>query len=184
MRLLAILALSSAAVFPATRPVVMANAAVRVEAGLTAGKLVERLWAKRESGWTEIAVGEGKTQGSLSITGLGGQPLTGQVQNLAADGGGINIEFSGDGWTVQRTLRFVDDGRWIRVTNTFNSSGAITLHSFKDVYRTTTTPTWAYSPSVGGFNPDGMYKAPLILVQSGKIALGVVPDERRWIAEA
>jgi hypothetical protein len=154
----------------------MANAAARVEAGITAGKLVERLWAKRESGWTEIAVGDGRTQGSLSITGPGGQPLAGQAQNLAADGGGINIEFSGDGWTVQRTLRFVDDGRWIRVTNTFKSSGAITLHSFKDVYRATATPTWAYSPSVGGFNPDGMYKAPLILVQSGKIALGVVPD--------
>jgi hypothetical protein len=34
---------------------------------------------------------------------------------------------------------------------------------------------WSFSPSVGGFNPDAQYKAPLLLVQTDSVALGIVP---------
>ena len=50
------------------------------------------------------------------------------------------------------------------------------LQSFVDRLVFSQPSEWSYSPSVGGFNPDAQYKAPLILVQSKRLALGIVPD--------
>jgi len=50
----------------------------------------------------------------------------------------------------------------------------LTMHSFADTFQAVFKPAWSYSPSIGGYNPDAKYKAPLILVQSGSIAFGIV----------
>jgi len=175
-RLLIALIFSSTIASPAILPVALTHAGVRVEAQVVQERLVETYWEKRGSDWTEIAIGDGLTQGPLSLKGVGGERLTGQVKDLAADGAELKEELGGNGWTVHRTIRFVDSGNWIRVVETLKPDSTIALHSFTDVFRANLNPTWSYSPSVGGFNPDGMYKAPLILVQAKNLAFGIVPD--------
>ncbi len=161
--------------FPASSAFVLVRAGVKVEAVVVKDKLIDRYWAKGKSGWTEIAVSDGLTQGALSLKGSGGESLTGEVRDLVGDGNSLNEEIGGNGWTVHRTIRFVDSN-WIHISERLEPDSGITLHSFADVFRATIHPTWSYSPSVGGFNPDGMYKAPLILVQEKALAFGVVPD--------
>jgi hypothetical protein len=55
-------------------------------------------------------------------------------------------------------------------------AGQTSLHQFVDRFKFSGRADWSYSPSVGGFNPDGQYKAPLILVQEGSRGFGIVPD--------
>ena len=154
----------------------LTSATVRVEAAVAQGKLHERFYVKHESRWAEIASSDGLTQGPLSIKGPGGEVLVGKVQNLARDGDRLVEDLRGDGWTVRRTMQAVGDAGWIRVTSRLVPDGSLSLHSFADSFRATLPPAWSYSPSVGGFNPDGQYKAPLILAQTGHSAFGIVPD--------
>jgi hypothetical protein len=168
--------LSAVVAFPATSTAVLVQGGVKVEAAVANNKLVEHYWAKAESGWKEIAVSDGLTQGPLSLKGPGSANLAGQIKNLVADAHSLKEEIAGDGWTVHRTIRFVAGANWIRVSETLEPGSSLTLHSFTDAFRSAIHPTWSYSPSVGGFNPDGMYKAPLILVQADTLAFGVVPD--------
>jgi hypothetical protein len=54
--------------------------------------------------------------------------------------------------------------------------GKVELRQFSEHFKFLRRPDWSFSPSVGGFNPDAQYKAPLILVQAGRVALGIVPE--------
>jgi hypothetical protein len=149
---------------------------MRIEAKVVQGKLVEQYSVQHESKWTELAVSDGLTQGALSVKGPGGETLTGGVTKLAANGDELLEEIDGSRWTIHRIVRVINRKHWVHILETFQPTGPITLHSFTDVFHVGIDPTWAYSPSVGGFNPDGMYKAPLILVQRENLAFGIVPD--------
>ncbi len=67
------------------------------------------------------------------------------------------------------------NGPWLRVTTRLESSQTGELQSLADRFAFSQRAEWSYSPSVGGFNPDAQYKAPLILVQSKRLAFGIVP---------
>jgi hypothetical protein len=157
---------------------------VRVEVTLTNGRLDERFLAKGESGWTEIAVSHGMTNGATSVLGTGRvveKGLSARVDKTAA---GLVEEFQVNGGTVRRTVNLFGDGPWIEVTSRLIPARAVHLHSFVDRFRASLRPDWTFSPSVGGFNPDAKYKAPLILVQCGRLAFAIVPDVRRLTREA
>ena len=85
-------------------------------------------------------------------------------------------ELRGDHWTVNRRIEAFGDGNWIRISTVLVPSRPLTLHSFADTFQANLKPDWSFSPSVGGFNPDAKYKSPLILVQNGPVAFGIVPD--------
>ncbi|MCX6623677.1 MAG: hypothetical protein NTY38_21935 [Acidobacteria bacterium] len=125
------------------------NALVRVEVD----SRQERFLARAGDGrWVEVA---------------SGVPVAASA--IAADGPAIR-EASGG---VERTIR-LEEGNWLKVESRLTGAGE--LHSFRDRYRFAGKPDWSYSPSVGGFNPDAQYKTPLILVQAGRTAFGVVAD--------
>lgn len=75
-----------------------------------------------------------------------------------------------------QSVRLPESGPWVEVTSVLHTSPGALLSSFVDTYRFEATPDWSYSPHVNGFNPDGFYKAPVILTQSGTLAFGIVPD--------
>ncbi len=55
-------------------------------------------------------------------------------------------------------------------------SGAVVLKQAADHLKFSRHSAWSFSPSVGGFDPDAQYKAPVILVQNNRVAFGIVPD--------
>ncbi|MCY2995966.1 MAG: exo-alpha-sialidase, partial [Planctomycetota bacterium] len=85
-------------------------------------------------------------------------------------------EFAVGEHRILRKLSLVGEGPWIRVVTRLEPSRQMSLHQLSDQLRFSHRAAWSYSPSVGGFNPDAQYKAPLILVQAGRVALGLVPD--------
>ena len=156
--------------------VVLDGAQVRIEADVVGGQLNERFLAKGESGWTEIARSHGATQGATSILGAGEAFQRGFSSTLSRTPTSLAEEFQGDNYALRRTLSLYGDGPWVKVTTQLAPSRPVYLHSFVDSFKASMQPDWTYSPSVGGFNPDAKYKAPLILVQSGPLAFAVVPD--------
>jgi hypothetical protein len=143
---------------------------LRVEVESAGGRLRERYLTRISSGWDEIA------SGFVSVTGPGGVALEVRVQQVHSFGDRLVVDLSGDGFTIERTLRKVDNGSWIRISNRLNAVKPISLHSFSDRLRVALHPDWSYSPSVGGFTPDGKYKSPVVILQSGSKAIAVVPD--------
>jgi hypothetical protein len=152
---------------------------VRVEASLVDGQLNERFLAKGESGWTQIAVSHGVTQGAMSVWGSADVAQTVIASTLSKTSGRLVEEFRASDYTVRRTVSLYGDGPWIEITSQLIPIHPIRLHSFVDSFQASMRPDWSYSPSVGGFNPDAKYKAPLILVQSGNLAFAIVPDVSR-----
>jgi len=139
--------------------VVLTGVRVRVEAAAAAGNLQERFLAKDGSAWVELAFSNGETVAALSV---GRETLS---EDLTIG----NLR-------VHRTLSLTSRAHWLKVTTRLEAGFPTSLHSFKDTLRAAIPPDWSYAPSVGGFVPDGQYKAPLIMVQSGRRALGIVPD--------
>lgn len=154
----------------------LTSAAVQIETSVVQKKLHERLLVKHEARWVEIASSNGLTQGPLTITGPGGEALSAEVQKVEKNGDRLVEELRGNGFAARRVIETLGDSGWIRVTNRLTPDRAIPLHSFTDNFRAAFKPAWSYSPAVGGFVPDGLYKAPLILAQSGTLAFGIVPD--------
>ena len=156
--------------------VVLDGTQVRVEADLADGQLNERFLAKGKSGWTEIAVSHGASRGATSILGAGNAVQRGSSSTLSKTLAGLVEEYQGDYYTLRRTVSHYGDGPWVKVTSQLVPNRPVRLHSFADSFKASIHPDWAYSPSVGGFNPDAKYKSPLILVQSGPLAFAIVPD--------
>ncbi len=154
----------------------LTSTAVQIETSVVQNKLHERLLVKHEARWVEIASSNGLTQGPLTITGPGGEVLSAEVQKVEKNGDRLVEELRGNGFTAQRVIETLGDSGWIRVTARLTPNRTISLHSFTDSFRAALKPGWSYSPAVGGFVPDGLYKAPLILAQSGTLAFGIVPD--------
>jgi hypothetical protein len=155
---------------------VVTGSRVRAEATLDAGQLRERFLAHDGSAWVDLAFSSGETVSALSIRNSSGTLRSGAVTGLSFDGNHLAEDLVIDNLRVRRTLSLTASEHWLKVTTRLTAGFPATLHSFSDRLRAAMQPDWSYAPSVGGFIPDAQYKAPLILVQSGRRALGIVPD--------
>jgi hypothetical protein len=171
-----ILVLALGSVSAIAAPVSLLGTGIRVDVYAVQGGVSEQFWARRGSTWILIAKSDGKTAGPSSVGGFSGVQRSKSPALAVKEGNAIIETFRGDGWTVKRTIRIEGDQGWLRVTSVLEPERPLTMHSFADSYQAVFKPAWSYSPSVGGYNPDAKYKAPLILVQSGSIAFGIVPD--------
>ena len=150
---------------------------VMVTAEVIEGRLRERYLAKRNGAWVEVATADNdRTFGPVLMVSTEKTPLSGSVVRVALSDGALVEEFAVGEHRVLRNLSLVGEGPWIRVVTRLESSRQMSLSQWSDQLRFSHRADWSYSPSVGGFNPDAQYKAPLILVQAGRVALGLVPD--------
>lgn len=162
---------------PDPQPVTLRGGRVAVEARVQGGRLLERYLALRDGGWIEVASGDrGETLGPVSVVVSDGETLPGSLVRLRLQRGALVEEMAAGPHRVVRTLRVVGDGPWIHVVTRLEPSGRASLLELTDRLRFSRVPDWSYSPSVGGFNPDAQYKAPLILLQADRAAVGIVPD--------
>ncbi|MGA2621511.1 MAG: hypothetical protein ABSF26_28140 [Thermoguttaceae bacterium] len=157
-------------------PVVLRGDKVAVEAEYREGLLRERYLAIRDGTWVEVATSEGRSIGSVSVVIDGGKSLPGTVRNISLADGSLVEELTAGQHRVIRKLTITGDGSWIHVVTRFEPSNRAALHQLFDQLKFSHRPDWSFSPSVGGFNPDAQYKAPLILAQAARVALGIVPD--------
>jgi hypothetical protein len=158
-------------------PVVLRGQGVRVEAEVKDGRLQERYLAVRDGAWVEVArTDPAQTLGPVSVVTADRAPLGSAVRSVSLSGGTLAEELTAGEHRLLRTLTLAGDGPWIRVNTRFEPAGRPSLREVADHFQFTQRADWAFSPSVGGFNPDAQYKAPLILVQAGKTAFGIVPD--------
>ena len=158
-------------------PVVLSGSQVRVIAEVSEGRLRERYQAIRDGQWIEVAATDPRQAlGPVHLVAEGNAPLPTLVRQVTLSDGALVEELSAGSHTLRRRLTLLGDGPWIRVATRLEPSGRISLHQMSDRLEFPQPADWSFSPSVGGFNPDAQYKAPLILVQTGRAALGIVPD--------
>jgi len=150
------------------------GARIRVEVSVTAGRLLERYLARDGASWVEIAASAGRGAGPVTLQAPGGAVIPLSVTALSSGGNTLVEEFSAGPARIRRTLTLQDNGPWVHAVTRLEHSAP--LHAFADQFHTAIPPAWTFSPSVGGFNPDAFYKAPLILVQSERRAAGIVPN--------
>ena len=157
--------------------VVLRGEKVAVEAECRDGRLRERYLAIRDGTWVEVVTGDqGRSIGPVSVVIDGGKSLPGTVRNVSLAEGALVEELTAGQHRMIRKLTITGDGSWIRVVTRFEPSSRVALHQLADRFKFPHQPDWSFSPSVGGCNPDAQYKAPLILVQADRAALGIVPD--------
>jgi len=167
----------------ATKAVLSGNR-VRVEADLADGRLRERYLARTDDdAWVEVATSDGVSGGPICLYGVQSslqgnvpQEIQVTVMEVAASANEMTETFSAGPYRIMRKVSLQGSGPWLRVTTRLESSQAVELQSIADRFAFSQRAEWSYSPSVGGFNPDAQYKAPLILIQSKRMALGIVPD--------
>src|ERR1017187_2111961 len=157
-------------------PVTLSGAQVRVEVSSGNGRLEERYQAREGSRWITIASSAGETEGSVSVRGANGEVLTGALRSVAIEHGALVERLSAGPNEITRTIELTARGPWAHVATRLEPRGTVELHSVADSFHFDGHPDWSYSPSVGGFNPDAQYKAPLILTQERQRAFGIVPD--------
>ncbi|MCX5644691.1 MAG: hypothetical protein NTZ17_08390 [Phycisphaerae bacterium] len=163
---------------------VLSGDKVRVEADLADGRLRERYLAKTDDdAWVEVATSDGISGGPICLHGAQGSPqgtIPQEVQvtttEVQASGKEMTEVLSAGPYRIVRKISPEGSGPWLRVTTRLEPSQAVELQSVTDRFTFSQRAEWSYSPSVGGFNPDAQYKAPLVLVQSKRLAFGVVPD--------
>jgi hypothetical protein len=150
---------------------------VMVEAEARDGRLCERYLASRDGEWVEVATAApGGPMGPVFVIAAGGAPLPGTLRTVSLSGGALVEELAVGEHRIIRQLKIVDNGPWIRVVTRLEPSGRASLHQLADHLKFSHRADWSFSPSVGGFNLDAQYKAPLVLVQADRVALGIVPD--------
>jgi len=158
-----------------------------VEADLADGRLRERYLAKTdEDTWVEVATSAGVSGGPICLQGVQGssgskgpQEIPTTATEVSASASEMTEVFSAGPYRIVRKISLDGSGPWLRVTTRLEPSGTGELQSVADRFAFSQRAEWSYSPSVGGFNPDAQYKAPLILVQSKRLAFGIVPDVTR-----
>jgi len=166
-RIIALLMAAAAACGHAQTRAVLEGPRVRVDALVTGGTLRERYFAKDGSAWVELATREAGSAGPVAI-----------------DGGALVEELTLGSLGVRHTLRLTTHANWLKANTRLEGGLPVTLHAFSDALHAAFDPDWSYAPSVGGFVPDAQYKAPLIMVQSARRALGIVPDVRALSRDA
>ena len=158
-------------------PTALRGEKTAVEALVKDGRLEERYLAKDGHDWIEVATAGGSsTMSPVSIIAADGTSLPGKVQKLSVVNGTLVEEFALGAHRVVRKLTIADDGSWVHVATRFVPSGVAALKQAADHLKFSRRSDWSFSPSVGGFDPDAQYKAPLILVQNERVAFGIVPD--------
>ena len=141
------------------------------------GRLHERYLARSGSQWIEIASADtGKTAGAISVVDATGAPLAGTVRNISIADNTLIEDLAAGDHRITREVTIIGSGPWIHVSTVFDPAASVMLHSLTDQFSFPYRPDWCFSPSVRGFDPDAQYKAPLILAQSERKALGIVPD--------
>ena len=173
---LAALLVPSLISFPARsqdRPWVTATGdGLRVQARPAAGRLEERYQARAGSDWVTIAT----SADPVSVRAAGGEELPEVLRGISLEQDALVERLTAGPHEITHTVRLADRAGWLYVTTRLEPHGPVRLHSMADSFRFEGHPDWSYSPSVGGFNPDAKYKAPLILTQAGQRAFGIVPD--------
>ncbi len=157
---------------------VLGNDRIRVRAWTDAeGLLHEQYMASDRGHWTLVAAdAEGGSAGPSAILADASSVVPGNAEGAALEGGELVEAFTVGGLRVVRRVGLLREGPWLHVTTRVQSGPAITVHAFVDKFTFQGRPEWCFAPSVGGFAPDVQYKAPLIMVQSGRTAMGIVPD--------
>jgi hypothetical protein len=172
--------LSAALALPragAEAPCTLGSGGIRIEAQARAGALHETYLAQVGGQWVAVAESaEGGSSGPTCVSDSGGQVQPGTNPRVSVVAGALVEEFSVGGNKIRRTIRLARDGTWFHVTTRLEPSRTTGLAALVDRYRFLRTPDWSFAPSVGGFASDIQYKAPLVLVQSGPTAFGIVPD--------
>ncbi|MFI5381994.1 MAG: hypothetical protein ACHRHE_22085 [Tepidisphaerales bacterium] len=159
----------------AQEAVVLQDRRIRVQAQLSEGVLREKYLALRGGQWIEVASADGQSAGAVSLVARDGKAMTAESRAVRLQDGELVEEWAAGPHRITRRVRLTD-GPWVRVSTRIEPAGRLELHAFFDRFRSAARPDWSYSPSVGGFNPDAQYKAPLILVQAERMALAIVPD--------
>jgi hypothetical protein len=157
-------------------PVTLSGAEIQVEARSAGGHLEERYQARGRGKWITIASSAGESEGPVSVRGGNGEILVGTLQSVAIEQGALVERLAISPHEITRIIEFMGGGAWAHITTRLEPRGRMELHSMADRFRFEGRPDWSYSPSVGGFNPDAQYKAPLILTQERQRAFGIVPD--------
>lgn len=150
---------------------------VLIRAEISDGTLRERYFSRRGEEWTEVAAaGWAQDTGPVALLSAQGVAMKVTARNLRLSEGSLVEEFEAGPHRIVRQLSLAEPQHWIRVATRLEPTGQLDLHQFSDHFQFVRKPDWSYSPSVGGFNPDAQYKAPLILVQAEQVAFGIVPD--------
>jgi hypothetical protein len=160
----------------ATRAVLSAGK-VRVEADLVDGRLRERYLARADDDtWVEVATSADVVGGPICLYGSGPQAIKVTPMEVSASANEMTETLSSGLCRIVRKISCEGNGPWLRVVTRLEPSQPAELQSFADGFVFAQQAEWSYSPSVGGFNPDAQYKAPVIVVQSKGLAFGIVPD--------
>ncbi len=152
----------------------LANDLVRVEAETVEGQLRERYLARRDREWVRVA----DAISPVAIVDGEGKEIPVAVRSVAADATELTEEFLAGGMRIERTVRLTTGSGWIRVAVRLTPTEGVRLHRFVDRFAFAQPADWSYAPSVGGFVSDALYKAPVVMVQAGRTAFGIVPDLR------
>jgi len=163
---------------------VLSGSKVRVEADLVDGGLRERYLAKTDDEtWVEVATSDGVSGGPICLYGVQSSPQGNMPQevritatSVSASATEMTETFSSGPYRIVRRISLDGSGPWLRVMTRLEPSQAVELRSVADRFLLSQHSEWSYSPSVGGFNPDAQYKAPVVLAQSKRMAFGIVPD--------
>lgn len=170
-------------------PLRLQGDAVAVEAQVVDGALVERYLARSGAAWVEVARNApGLSAGPVNLVisdqagGTGAfapflasaHAAKASAHTLSLANGTLTATSDIEGGRLIR--RIAVDGAWLRVTTRLEPARPLQLRAFADQYRAAQAPDWSYAPSVGGFNPDAKYKSPLIISQSGRHAVGIIPE--------
>ena len=159
-----------------TAPVALSGPQLRVEVRSVNGRLEESYQGKAGAKWITIATSAGDTEGPVSVRGAHGEVLVGMLRGVSIEQGALVERLSAGPHEITRTIKLTDQRDWLRVETRLEPHGRAELHSLADSFRFEGQPDWSYSPSIGGFNPDAQYKAPLILTQERQRSFGIVPD--------
>ncbi|MCK6486908.1 MAG: carbohydrate porin [Planctomycetes bacterium] len=170
-------------------PLRLTGDAVAVEAQVVDGALVERYLARRGAEWIEVARNApGLCAGPVHLVvadraGGSGAFSPFLTSAHAARGAGHRLSLADGTLTVMSEVegsrlirRIALDGAWVKITTRLEPARPLWLRAFADQYLAAAKPDWSYAPSVGGFDPDAKYKSPLILAQSGRSAVGIIPE--------
>jgi hypothetical protein len=157
-------------------PVTLSGPQLRVEVRSVNGRLEEKYQGKAGTKWITIASGAGETEGPVSVHGADGEVLAGTLRGVSIEHGALVERLSAGPHEITRTIKLTDRRDWVHVETRLEPHGRAELHSLADSFRFEGQPDWSYYPSIGGFNPDAQYKAPLILTQERQRSFGIVPD--------
>ncbi|HEY5078610.1 MAG TPA: hypothetical protein VII43_02140, partial [Opitutaceae bacterium] len=156
-------------------PVVLGNGSTRVRAWVESGRLHEQYQSAVAGQWVTVATDlDPATEGPSTLIGADSGMAQGGGPTASIVGERLVEEFRAAGMHVTREVNLV--GQWFKVSTNLMPAPDIKIHSFFDRFKFVGRPDWCFAPSVGGFVPDAQYKAPVILVQEGRAALGIVAD--------